>query len=99
MKQAPNGARSSARRAGGFRPAVARRDFPGLRNIVFLNAASMGMASAKALAAIDAQRRLLAAGPRGGRWGRFVERFERGIDAARSRAGHGFFELTSTRSA
>jgi cysteine desulfurase/selenocysteine lyase len=86
VKQAPNGARSSARRAGGFRPVVARRDFPGLRNIVFLNAASMGVASAAALAAIDDQRRLLAAGPRGERWGRFVERFERGIDAARFEA-------------
>jgi selenocysteine lyase/cysteine desulfurase len=86
VKQAQKVARGSARRDGGLRPALAHRDFPGLRGIVFLNAASMGMASVKALAAIEAQRRLLAAGPHGQRWAGFVERFERGIDAARSEA-------------
>ncbi len=86
VKQAERRAPAAARRDADFRPERARRDFPGLRDLVFLNAASMGIASADALAAIDAQRRLLAAGPRGQGWARFVERFERGIGEARTEA-------------
>ena len=87
MRQATRSTRASRSRGGGFRPEAVRRDFSGLRGSVFLNAASMGVASAEALAAIDAQRRLLAAGPRGQRWSRFVERFERGIGEAQDRGG------------
>jgi selenocysteine lyase/cysteine desulfurase len=76
----------STRGTGTFLAERARRDFPALRGIVFLNAASMGIASAQALAAIDAQRAWLAAGPRDQRWARFVERFERGIGEARAEA-------------
>jgi cysteine desulfurase / selenocysteine lyase len=43
----------------------------------------MGMPCASALAAVDAQVRLLAGGPRGTRWARFLERFEQGVDDAR----------------
>lgn len=69
-----------------FRAANVRRDFPALRGIVFLNSASMGIASSAALAAIDSQRRRLAAGPRGVGWNRFVESFESGVEPARREA-------------
>src|SRR5437867_1083073 len=80
MRQAPT---SRSRR---FRAERARRSFPGLRGIVFLNAASMGIASSQALAAIEDQVRLLKVGPRSRRWARFVERFERGVAEARHEA-------------
>lgn len=80
MRQA---ATSPSRR---FRPDGARRSFPGLRDIVFLNAASMGIAASPALEAIGQQQRLLAAGPRTLGWTRFVELFERGVAEARREA-------------
>ncbi len=86
VKQAERRARGSREQAGEFRPERVRRDFPGLRGIVFLNAASMGVPSAEALAAIDAQRRWLARGPRHLHWADFVERFERGIGDAKTEA-------------
>ena len=86
MRQAERPRGASRGQGGAFRAEQARRDFPGLRGIVFLNAASMGVASTEALAAIDAQRRRLAAGPRGRSWAHFVERFEQGIDEARVEA-------------
>ncbi len=86
MRQAQRSPRALRGRADGFHAERARRDFPALRGIVFLNAASMGIASAEALAAIDSQRGRLATGPRGQRWARFVERFERGIGEARAEA-------------
>ncbi len=69
--------------APGFSAERARREFPGLRDVVFLNAASMGVASAAALEAIANQARLLAAGPRRLGWAGFGARFERGVAEAR----------------
>jgi len=69
-----------------MRQAARLREFPGLRGTVFLNSASMGIASAPALAAIEAQRRLLEHGPRGEGWARFGARFEAGVAAARREA-------------
>jgi len=46
----------------------------------------MGIPCAAALAALEAQVRLLAAGPRGVTWSRFLERFERGVEDARREA-------------
>jgi cysteine desulfurase/selenocysteine lyase len=69
-----------------FHAEIARRSFPGLRGIIFLNAASMGIASQPALAAIEGQVRLLRAGPRRFRWSRFSDLFERGVAAARLEA-------------
>ncbi len=80
MRQAPTS------RPRPFRAESARRSFPGLGDIVFLNAASMGIASSPALAAIEDQARLLRAGPRSRRWARFVELFERGVAEARREA-------------
>jgi selenocysteine lyase/cysteine desulfurase len=70
----------------GFRPAIVRRDFPAIRDVVYLNAASMGPACAAALDAVAAQVALLAHGPRGIGWARYGERFEKGIGAARREA-------------
>lgn len=46
----------------------------------------MGVASRQALAAIDEQRRRLAAGPRGLGWSRFIAGFESGVARARREA-------------
>jgi len=67
-------------------PARLRDDFPGLRDIVFLNSASMGIASSAALAAIEAKVHLLATGPRDLGWARFGEVFEREVGLAREEA-------------
>ena len=83
MRQAPHSQREERR---GFRAELLRHDFPGLRGCVFLNAASMGLASSPALAAVEAQLRLLARGPRALGWRRFGERFERGVAKARAEA-------------
>jgi cysteine desulfurase / selenocysteine lyase len=80
MRQGPTS------RPRGFRAESARRSFPGLSGIVFLNAASMGIASSAALAAIEEQVRLLRVGPRALRWARFVGVFERGVAEARREA-------------
>ena len=53
---------------------------------MFLNSASMGIASAPALGAIEAQVRLLEGGPRRRGWAGFGKRFEAGIAAARREA-------------
>jgi cysteine desulfurase / selenocysteine lyase len=69
-----------------FRPASVRRDFPAIRDVVFLNAASMGLACSAAVDAVGAQLALLERGPRKLGWTRFVERFEGGVDRARREA-------------
>jgi cysteine desulfurase/selenocysteine lyase len=74
------------RAARAFDPESARRSFPGLRGVVFLNAASMGVPCASSLSAIERQLEWLAAGPKGSTWTRFVDHFERGIMAARREA-------------
>ncbi|HUE39801.1 MAG TPA: aminotransferase class V-fold PLP-dependent enzyme [Candidatus Binatia bacterium] len=63
-----------------------RREFPGLRGVVFLNSASMGIASVAALAAIRAQARLLQEGPRRYGWAEYGRRFEAGVGVARREA-------------
>ncbi|MGH7899688.1 MAG: aminotransferase class V-fold PLP-dependent enzyme [Candidatus Binatia bacterium] len=65
---------------------VARRDYPALEGTVFLNSASMGMVSASALAALEAELGILAEGPRELGWARYGERLERGIGRARAEA-------------
>jgi cysteine desulfurase / selenocysteine lyase len=69
-----------------MRQAERLREFPGLRGTVFLNSASMGIAAASALRAIDAQRRLLERGPRHDGWAGYGARFEAGVAEARREA-------------
>ncbi|MEA2626165.1 MAG: hypothetical protein QOD06_2210 [Candidatus Binatota bacterium] len=70
----------------GFSGAAIRGDFPALREVTFLNSASMGAVPAPALEAVAAQLRLLAAGPARRGWADFIGEFEEPIEAARAEA-------------
>jgi selenocysteine lyase/cysteine desulfurase len=63
-----------------------RGDFPGLRGVVHLNAASMGAAPRVALEAVAGQLALLDRGPAGGPWSRYVADFESHVEIARAEA-------------
>lgn len=69
-----------------YSPEEVRAGVPGLRDVVFLNAASMGAPPKEALDAVAAALAHLERGPVGKTWGGFVEEFERGVELARGEA-------------
>jgi cysteine desulfurase / selenocysteine lyase len=69
-----------------YSPERVRAGVPGLHDVVFLNAASMGAPPKEALDAVTGALDHLAAGPLGTSWGGYVEEFERGVALARGEA-------------
>jgi hypothetical protein len=58
-----------------YSPERVRAGVPGLHDVVFLNAASMGAPPKEALDAVTGALDHLAAGPLGTSWGGYVEEF------------------------